>query len=366
VIRALVSGALAHKSHNAGNAWSRSAWVTGLRRLGITVSYVEQIERPTSEQVAWFESALGSVGVDGWLVSPDGPLPDEAREAAAAADFLLNIGGHLTRPELFAGPRHRVYLDDDPGYTQYWHASGSEAARLGGHDVFFTFGANIGRARCPIPTGEIEWRATRPPVVIDDWPVVSVADDTARFTTVATWRSPYGRLRVAGGTLGMKLDEFRRFVDLPSRCSQHFEVALDIHPAEASDLELLSRHRWKVVDPRTVAGTLDSYRSYVQQSGAEFSPAQSVYVETDSGWFSDRTARYLASGKPVLVQETGFRRTLPTGEGLLSFSTLAEAAAGAEQIAAGYDAHASAARALAAEYFDSDRVVAALLEDTLA
>jgi hypothetical protein len=138
-------------------------------------------------------------------------------------------------------------------------------------------------------------------------------------------------------------------------------MALDIHPAEHQDLEKLRENGWRLVDPRSVAGDPDRFRNYIQQSGAEFSAAQGMYVESRSGWFSDRTARYLASGKPALVQETGFSRHLPTGEGLLGYSTLDEAAAGAEAIAQDYRAHCRAARRLAERYFDSDRILAEVL-----
>lgn len=363
--RALVSGALAHKPGNGGNAWSRLSWLDGLRRLGVEVAFVEQLDAPSERQRTWFEQVLGDHDVRGWIVGAERALPAEACEAAAAADLLLNIGGHLTLPELFRAPRLRVYLDDDPGYTQLWHAAGNGAARYEGHDLFFTFGVNIGRPGCAIPTGGIEWRATRPPVVLDDWPFV--ADGAGgRFTTVATWRSPYGRVETGGHVYGSKLDEFRRLAELPQLVDRLFELALDIDPAEKRALELLQANGWRLVDPRDVAATPAAFRDYVQASGAEFSPAQGIYVETDSGWFSDRTVRYLASGKPVLVQETGFSHTLPSGEGLVPFSSLAEAAAGAERIAADYPVHARAARALAEECFDSDRVVGAVLEDALA
>lgn len=365
MIRALIGGALAHKPGNGGNAWSRLSWIEGLRRLGVEVEFVEQMNASTDEQAAWFEAVLAAFGVRGRLVSSQAPMPEELREAAAAADMLLNIGGHLTVPELLLAPRRRVFLDDDPAYTQFWHAAGSLGGSFARHDLYFTFGANIGRPGCPIPTDGIEWRHTRPPVVLDEWPATSTGD-LGRFTTVATWRGPYGRVEVDGRRYGAKLDEFRRFVELPRICTRRFELALDIDPSETADLELLAANGWNLVDPRAVAATPAAFRAYVQSSDAEFSPAQGVYVETGSGWFSDRTVRYLASGKPVLVQETGFSRTVPSGEGLVPFSTLAEAATGAERIAADYDVHARAARMLAEEWFDSDRVVGAVLEDALA
>ena len=160
----------------------------------------------------------------------------------------------------------------------------------------------------------------------------------------------------------MKVHEFRKFVDLPRQVQQTFEIALNIHPADTKDLNLLLQHGWEIVDPRTVVPDPIAFRCYVQTSGAEFSVAQGVYVETKSGWFSDRTVRYLASGKPVLVQDTGFSRNYPVGDGLVAFRTLGEAVVGAERIADDYDRHCRAARSLAEAHFDSDRVLGGFAE----
>ncbi|MFO0809912.1 MAG: hypothetical protein U0746_14925, partial [Gemmataceae bacterium] len=142
-------------------------------------------------------------------------------------------------------------------------------------------------------------------------------------------------------------------------------VALDIHPSDAKDREALAANNWRLVDPRAVAGDAEAFRAYVQASPAEFSVAQGVYVGTRCGWFSDRTVRYLASGRPALVQDTGFGRWLLVGEGVITFRTPAEAAAGATRIVADYPKHARAARALAEEYFDSDKVIGQFLQDVL-
>jgi len=198
--------------------------------------------------------------------------------------------------------------------------------------------------------------------VLDEWPTAPAADD-GRFTTIASWRNPFGRLEYAGRTYGIKLDEFRKLIELPKRSSNRFELALDIHQAERPDLELLRRNGWDIADPRAVAATPEAFRGYVQGSGAEFSVAQGVYVETASGWFSDRTARYLASGKPTLVQDTGFGTVLPVGEGIVPFRTMDEALAGADSIVADHDRHARGARAIAEQHFDSDIVLGRFLED---
>jgi hypothetical protein len=197
--------------------------------------------------------------------------------------------------------------------------------------------------------------------VLDDWPV-SDTGEAERCTTVATWRGPYGPVEVGGRTYGLKVHEFRKFIELPQRSSQRFEIALDIHPGDDRDLRDLRDHGWAVVDPQRVAGDPDALRAYIQGSGAEFSAAQGMYVDTACGWFSDRSVRYLASGKPVLVQDTGFSRILPVGEGLLAFRTLDEAVAGADEIAGRYSEHSSAARDIAEQHFDSDRVLTRFCE----
>ena len=159
------------------------------------------------------------------------------------------------------------------------------------------------------------------------------------------------------------MHEFRKFLDLPRLAPGTFEIALDIHPGDSADRERLFDHGWQLVDPRAASGDPHAFRRYVQSSGAEFSVAQGVYVDTHSGWFSDRTVRYLASGRPVLVQDTGFGRTLPVGRGLVPFSTPEDAVAGAASIVRDYSAHAAAARNVAEHYFAAGTVLARFTED---
>ena len=340
----------------------RLSYVLGFRALGLETTFVEEIEEPTDEAVRYFAEVVERFGLaaSAALVDSEGePLYGEPPESA---DLLVNISGNLRCERLLSRARRRAYVDIDPGFTQIWNAQG--LLSIDGHDVYFTIGENIGRPGCPIPTGDTDWLSTRPPVVLSDWPVAAngVRD---RFTTVASWRGGFGSLEFEGTRYGAKAHEFRKFVELPGRGTGTFEVALDIHPAEEDDLALLREHRWELVDPRQVARDPFTFRAYVQGSGAEFSVAQGIYVETESGWFSDRTVRYLASGKPALVQDTGFTRTVPTGEGLLAFSTLEEAAAGSGAIASDYERHCVAARRLAEDEFDSKRVLTRLLEDAL-
>jgi hypothetical protein len=381
-----ISGALANKPFNGGNAWTRLSWVTGFKRLGFEVCVVEQIAADNcvdasgqpaafenSVNLAWFRQVMEQFGLtrSASLICEAGKsvwgIPvAELTARASQASLLFNISGHLTHPEIKNRIGCKVYFDDDPGFTQFWHASGNGEARLTGHDFHFTIGANIGSPDCAIPVGDIRWCHTRTPVVLDDWPVVGTTKGTGhgvrfdRFTTVASWRGAYGAVEFAGRRYGAKAHEFRKFLELPRRTGREFEIALQIHPGDQKDLEALQTHSWRVVDPIPAAGSPEAFRRYVQSSGAEFSVAQGVYVDTNCGWFSDRTVRYLASGKPVLVQDTGFSRHLPVGEGLLAFRTLDEAIAGAERIARDYDRHCLAARRLAEEFFDSDKVISKL------
>jgi hypothetical protein len=199
-------------------------------------------------------------------------------------------------------------------------------------------------------------------VVLDEWPVNDSGFD--RFTTVSTWRPGHGSVTVGDRTFGLRVHAFRRLLDLPHAAQLPFEAALSIHPGEADDLALLSTGGWTLVEPDAVAGDPDAYRAYVAGSGAEFSVAQDAYAATRTGWIGDRTVRYLASGRPAVVSDTGVR-SVPTGEGLVTYTTPIEARDAARDVVEHYDAHCAAARALAIEHFDSDRVLTRLLEDLL-
>jgi len=376
----LVSGAIANKPLSGGEAWVRMSWVRGLRRLGCDVCFVEQIdssqcvdeqgraapfERSVNRKT--FESAIESLapGCPAALLCDGGRASigldfDDVVERAAGAELLVNISGHLEIEAIKAKPRRRAYVDVDPGFTQIW-AAGGAGARLEGHDAYFTVGENVGTAECPIPTVGLDWLPLPPPVTLEDWPALPAARDD-RFTTVATWRSPLGALSHGDLEFQGKHHNWRRMVSLPRLSRQRFEIALQIHPSDSDDRTALEANGWRLVDPRAVAGDPLAYRSYVQGSAAEFSVAHPVYVDTASGWLSDRTVRYLASGRPALVQDTGVGRRYPVGEGLVPFRTVEQAVAAAAAMAGDYEAHAQAARSLAETYFDSDAVLGRFLE----
>jgi hypothetical protein len=375
---AIVAGPVANKPWNGGNAWVPYAYVSGLRRLGFEAFLVEELDSSTcvdsqgaaasfrdSSNLAFFAEVAGKLGQadhsvvvcggDAW-----GMEPSELFDMVGEADLLLNISGHLGG-KLRDLPRRAVYIDLDPGYTQLWHAQGVAGPRLAGHDAYFTVGTNIGHSVCRVPSGDIRWIPTLPPTVLDEWPVVD-PPEPGRFTTVASWRGPFGPVTDGDRTYGLKVHEFRKFAALPERAPATFEVALDIHEDDDKDREMLLRHAWRVVDSSAAtAGPLD-FRRYVQRSSAEFSVAQGIYVETRSGWFSDRSARYLASGRPAVVQDTGVGQTLPVGEGLLTFQTLEEAVARVQEVMEDPERHRKAARVLAEEHLGSDAVLGKILE----
>lgn len=380
--RIVVAGALANKAGSGGEAWVRLSWVRGLQKLGCSVHLIEQIspeactdafgqvvELERSLNLEYFAGVTERFGLTGSaaLILDDGsrvhgPSLQDLGDVAAEADLLVNISGHLRLPQLLGRFRRRAYVDIDPGFTQFWHEAGALGTQLDDHDLHFTIGENIGHRACPIPTGGYHWRQTRQPVVLDDWPV-SQADGPVRLTTVGTWRGPYGPVRHGDRTYGIKVHEFRKFVTLPQKAEPTFELAMAIAAGDEADRRLLLANGWELLEPSCVAADPHGFRTYVQGSSGEFSVAQGVYVHTNSGWFSDRSVRYLASGKPVVVQDTGFARHLPVGQGLLPFSTLGDAVAAIAGVVADYEAHAEAARSVAERFFGSERVLSRFLDD---
>jgi hypothetical protein len=232
--------------------------------------------------------------------------------------------------------------------------------RLAGHTHFASVGLAVGRSDSKIPTGGLTWITTLPPVVLEQWPLGTRISFDA-LTTVANWRG-YGSIEYNGVHYGQKAHSVRRLIDLPLRSSVKCALALAIHKDETPDLQQLATYQWELIDPELVAATPAAYRGFVRGSWAELGIAKSGYVDSKSAWFSDRSACYLAAGRPVIAQETGFSSWLPTGEGLLTFETTDEALSAIETVRTDYDRHAMAARAIAHTCLDSDRVLTALLE----
>jgi hypothetical protein len=374
----VIAGSVAQKPRHGGHTWVFLQYLLGFRRLGWDVLFLDRLDpaactdaagRPCppeeSVNVRFLRTLMDRFGLGGrYAVDCGGGRSvglsrAEVLERTGAAAFLLNVMGFLADAEVLARARRRVFLDIDPGFGQMWRELGL-ADPFRGHDAFVTIGENVGRPGCLAPTCGLDWVTTPQPVVLEHWPVAR-GEGGGAFTTVASWRGAYGPVEYRGEVFGLRVHEFRRFVELPRRTGREFRLALDIHPADAKDCELLRSNGWVLDDPRAVAGDPGAYREYVRTSRAEFMVAKNIYVRSRSGWFSDRSICYLASGRPVLTQDTGLAGLYPSGEGLLLFRTPEEAAAGVEAIAADYPRHARAARAIAAAYFDSDKVLGRLL-----
>jgi len=343
----------------------------GLRRLGHDVLFLEFLEGPPDPTALHY---LGEVLRGRWEprraavldaasgASYAGPSSEEVSAFAAGADAVISLAAHYRREPwpLLAEIRPRILIEQDPGYTHLWAADGDPLDIFGEHDMHFTVGANVGTPRSPIPTSGIGWRPLWPPTILDWWkPTAHVERD--RFTTVGAWRD-YGYLELDGAILGPKVEEFRKFIDLPRCAGEEIELTLAID-RDDPDRELLRENGWRLEEPELVA-TPDRYHSYVSGSLGEFSCAKGGYVGTLSGWFSDRSACYLAAGRPVVLQATGFEDLLPTGAGAFAVSDVSEAVAAMAEIRADYGRHSRAARKLACEFFDAERLLGSMLAET--
>lgn len=356
----------------AGSTWVPMQYLLGFRKLGVEVYWVDHLRRVDPYEhvhsldylVARFDATARDFGFgDRYAVVYDGGKRyfglsrEHIAELGQKADLLLALSGKGLPPEspLLAASR-RAYVDMDPGFTQIWVHQGR--LPLDQFDHFFTVGQNVGGPDFAIPT-DVEWQPILPPMDLDEWPA-RIDERSRRFSTVGDWwGKQYARFN--GELYGAKREEFLRFLEVPSKVEQEIEVALAIYQADHRELGRLHQLGWRLVNPCMHAGDPHSYREFIQRSRAEFSVAKGGYVRSNSGWVSDRTACYLASGKPALVQSTGFEDVFPTDRGLLTFSTIEEAIEGIEAIDRDYTTHARAARQLAEERFSAAVVLPGIL-----
>ena len=354
------------------------AYAAGWKRLGHEVVVMEQVGRgrcvdadgepvPFSQWSgrAHFEAVARAYGL--WprccLIYQQGSATHgmsfaEATQFARRADLLTARSGQIHKlPEIFEPPRRRAYFDGNPGSTQVlFHERAQGHDPLERYEFLFTLGLNVGSASCSVPTGGLQWRPLPRPVLLGDWGSV-VDANCRRFTTISTWKGR-GHVVWQGVDSGEKSDNWLGYLDLPSQSGQALEIAMRMESEDAAtERHLFEERGWQITDPARLRN-LDDYRAYIARSRAEFSVAHNRYVELETGWFSDRSALYLASGKPVLVQRTGIETHLPTGKGLLTFSTLDEARAGIENINSDYEGHCDAAREIAQQFFDADKILA--------
>jgi len=366
-MKILFSGMVAGDPRQGGATWSILQYLLGLRRLGHDAWLIEPVDDLDADVVHYFKAVVVEFGLErraallkrGTRRTVGVPY-DELARAARGADLLLNVSGMLDDERLTAAVAVRAYLDLDPAFNQLWHVVDGIDMGFDRHERFATVGLTIGEPECPVPTAGYDWVRTLPPVVLEQWPV-SAAPAGAAITTVANWRG-YGSVEWEGLLYGQKAHSMREMLPIAQRSESRFLLALAIHSDERSDLDALSAHGWELADPRAVAGTPHDYADFIRGSRAELGVAKSGYVRSRCGWFSDRSACYLASGRPVVAQDTGFPRHLPTGDGLLAFNGAEGAVAALEAVERDYLRHARAARALAEDLLDSDRVLARLLD----
>lgn len=356
----------------AGSTWVRLQYLLGLAELGVDAFWVDRLgpidprrSRHSLDYVARqfhdlarafnFEDRYCIVYNDG--ESHFGMSEGELEALMRSADLYLGISGQPRPAKSAMYIPVRAYVDVDPGFTQAWASQQDMSLDLYTH--FLTVGQNVGRSEFRAPTNEVDWLPMLPPVVLSFWP--EVIDDTcSRFSTVADWRGSQEAI-LGDEYLGGKRSEFVRFIDVPLLSDQRMELALTVGQQDYEDIGLLDGHNWRIRDPYAYTGNPESYREFIQYSRAEFSVAKNGYVRSNSGWISDRTACYLASGKPAVVQSTGFEWSLPVGTGLLTYSSVEEAVAAIRTVNADYLNHAHAARKLAEDYFDSRKVLGTVL-----
>jgi hypothetical protein len=377
-----IAGSIAQKAGRGGHTWSFLHYLVGFQKLGWDVLFLDWIEPRTgmteaglpapvrqSWNVRYVEQVMHCFGFDGhYAVLSEGgvsvaglPRPQVLKRVAESA-ALINVMGYLDDQEILQAAQRRVFLDIAPGFVQMWRELAIRDA-LAGHDAFVTTAGNIGKPGCSIPTCGLEWITTRQPIVLDEWPAFDHRDGVeGPITTIASWRGSDPPVGYQGTLYGLRAHEFRRFAALPYLSGSRFEIALDIHPADVKDVQMLSESGWALVEPRRAAGDPWRYRDYIRNSAAELMISKGMYVQTRSGRFGQRSICYLASGRPVLAQDTGLDDLLPQGDGLLTFTTVEEAAEGAQAIERDYARHSRAARRLAEDYFDSAEVLASLTD----
>jgi hypothetical protein len=381
-MRILVSGLLGHYAFG-GVAWDYIQYVLGFRDLGHDVWYYEDtgawayhpvLQEPSadcSHNVAYLGRVMDAFGLGDRYIyrnEADGCFhgPKGAEAVIAEADILVNVSGSCwLRPETARIPR-KIFIDTDPMFVQ---AGLMEDTRTGGHirshDVHFTFGLHVGSSDCHVPDCGLKWRHTVQPISLAHWRG-GVDSPPARlsqgaWTTVMNWSS-YHAKEFNGITYGQKGEEFLKFLDLPDATGERFVVAMGQGPGKSRPTGKITSAGWEIVEPDENLPDYRSYHDFLAGSKAEWSIAKNGYVKSRSGWFSCRSACYLALGRPVVVQDTGWSEHLPSGDGALAFTTLEEAADAVREVARNYSHHAKAARSYCESNFEAARVCDGLLE----
>ena len=402
-MRIIVTGLIAQHYTLAGVSWDYIQYCIGLRQMGHDVYYFEDsgewpynldggstgndwVEKDCVKNIGYLKKLFDRYGLnDRWaylfpLTGEWFGLSDEKRnDVLRTADMLINVSGALEKPEKYEFVKKLVYIDSDPGFTQVKlkMKNGDFGKRIAAHHCHFSFGEALPSF---LKDELYDWKPTRTPIVLSEWN--NKNEHKHRYTTIMNWTS-YKPLIFEGKSFHQKDIEFIRFIELKRKLKNiSFEVALSKlqHKNWQSSLpdhfagdenqdiifsspaDLLSHYGWKVVDPAERCHDIDTYRDYIFYSKAEWSVAKGGYAVSKPGWFSCRSACYLAAGRPVIVQDTGFSQVMPEGEGILAFNTMEEAIEKIMEVEADYSLHARRAREIAEEYFDAPKVLQQLIE----
>lgn len=372
------------RSPFGGQAWLYLNWLSGFNSLGHDVWYVEDdtvwpydplqntVTDDCSYAVHHISRCMEQIGLPNkWafrLADREGACwglsEPELRELYGSCDALLNIVGATDLREEHLSSRLRVYVQSDPVISELRLARGDlhTKSAFNNHDTIFTYGENYGAEDCGVPLNGIEYKKTRQPIDLTKWPM-TYNPDASYFTTIGNYRQIGEDIEYNGKIYRWsKHHEWEKFIDLPKRTSQKFEVALKI--TDPVDHNMLEENGWKVISPFEMSlDIFGSYMNFIRGSRAEWTVAKDQNVNLRSGWFSERDACYLASGKPVVAQDTGFSKFIPTGNGLFAFNTIEESLDAIEKINDSYAMHCKAAREIAEEYFDSRKIASRLLKD---
>jgi hypothetical protein len=364
----------------AGVTYQFLHYLIALRRLGYDPYYVEDSGRyvydpalndlspDASRNVEAVAPVLAAHGFgDRWAFRgyyPGGRCygmtDDQILRLYREADAFLNVtGAQEIREEHLLCPR-RIYVESDPFASQVRVATGDAKtiATLEAHDTHFTFGENVGQPDCSVPVQRFEWLPTRQPVVVDLWRDGHAAAD-APYTTITTWRNTGKDVVYQDDCYYWTKDrEFEKFLDLPRRRAVPFELAVGVDDAVRQRLQDSGWRQRRAID---LSASVTEYKEYIQRSRGEFTVARDQYVRPRTGWFSDRSACYLAAGRPVITEDTGFGKFIPTGRGLFAFTTMDDVVAAIDAIESDYEGHCRAARDLAETYFGAERVVGSLM-----
>jgi hypothetical protein len=364
-----------------GLVWGTIQYLLGFARLGYDVYYVEEhgstprmfIDHPDDDgwlkAAAFVDGVMRRIGMaDRWayhVLHDDrcyGMSRTQLQELCASAAYVINLHGSTTPMAHHESAGVFVYVDTDPVEIQIGiHENARQAIDfLGAHDAFFTWGLNYGAPDCRVPVSDqFCFHPSPPPVVTDLWKS-AVDPSKGLFTTIGNWRQDYREFEFQGETYyWSKHREFLKFIDLPRRAGPQFELALS--SCDDDDRRLLETHAWRVRNALPFSADLDQYRDYIRESCGEFTVAKDQNVRLRSGWFSERSASYLAAGRPVITQDTGFGSVLPTGTGLFAFTTIEEVIDAVRRIRGDYATHSRAARDIAAGFFDYRLVLPRLL-----